>query len=169
MGRPQQDQYANMANIALTESAAGTLTFIELVTGISLGQGTGMLIDSVEYFLDDTTIEDLIATGDVVRIGLATSNSGANFTISERTTIHLAEMRAGPIIGTPASAGWVFVQPLKFDFFPSIIIAAPRIYGAIVSASLGQPAAGDLRFYFRYIDLTDKEYLELAESFILVG
>ena len=169
MARPHTDVYTNLASATVTESAAGVLTFVELATGISLGQGTGMLIDQVDYDWSPGAIGNIVAVNDRVAAAWFTSNAPTGITLTDRRLIHMSQLFVEPVIGAAASGGRPFQTPVVHQFFPAIIIAAPRLYLAVLSNSLAAPAQVSSRLYFRYIDLTDKEYLELAETFILVG
>jgi len=166
--RPQ-DRYANIAAAQVVMSGADAETFTELITGISLGQGKGMLIDQIDYHVAQAALEDLVATGDSLQMGWTTSNVAGSLGLTRRTTIHIAQLMSGPIIGTPASAGLPISLPLVYQFNPSMIVATPRLYLAADSNSLAAAASVTSRFYFRYIDLTTREYLELAEAYVLVG
>jgi len=169
MAQRPEDRYTNLAAVRVVESAANTITFIEMLTGISLGQGIGMLIDQIEYHVAQAGIEALNTTGDFLSFGWFTSNAPTNFRLTDRRLIHAAVLNKGGVIGTPASAQELVIQPLVYQFFPAMIIAAPRLFLAVEGTSLATPVTLDSRIYFRYIELTDKEYLELAETFILVG
>lgn len=169
MGRKQNDKYANIASATVVESAAGTITFAEVQTGISLGSGVGMLIDKISYWFSAGTIADLVAAADYVQAGWFTSNQPASFSLSDRRIIDMIHLDVEPVIGTAASGGTPSKQPYFHDYTPPIVVAAPRLYLVVNSSSLAAAAVVFSRMYFRYIELTDKEYLEIAESFVLVG
>lgn len=169
MARKQEDRYSNVAAAVVTETAAGTLTFTELLTGISLGQGTGLLIDQFDYYPNGATLELLVATGDRFLMGWTVNNTVSSLEPTTSGVIHSMRMSVEPVIGTPASGGHPILMPVSFQFFPSMIVASPRLYLGVQSNSLTSAAAGRARIYFRYIDLTSQEYLELAEAFVLVG
>ena len=167
MARPK-DTYANVAEIRVTDtgSGAGATEWAELQTGISLGQGTGIIIDALEYSLTLPLLQAMDNDGDYITVGWATSNSIEIDGVNQKQIIHRwSKYRIDA--GTAANAEFVDV-PVKFDFFPSIILAAPRLYAGIVN-NLGGNYTVDFRIYFRYVDLTTQEYLELAEAFVLVG
>jgi len=166
-GRRPEDRYTNLASAAVTETAVGTLTYVELLTGISLGQGTGMLIDQIDYMFGSGVLEDIIADGDELNAGWFTSNSPSLFSLTDRRLIHQVRL-SQTLVGAVVSQSH-HKQPFVSQFFPPMIIAAPRLYLGIQSASIAAVANVVSRIFFRYIDLTDKEYLELAETFILVG
>lgn len=163
------DKYANVAALTLIESAAGTMTYQELLTGVSLGRQTGILIDQIEYLVPTLQLEKILATGDDIEVGWFVSNTASDFDMNDRRQIHQVMFNQGTIIGTPASGAALFVQPIVFQFFPPMIVAAPRIFLGAKGSSLGSAMAAESRIYFRYIDLTSQEYIELAEAFVLAG
>lgn len=161
----QQDKFANIASAA-TPPITGGIQFVELLTGISLGQGMGIIIDQIDYMFDDTMYADMLTAGDWVRFGWVTANTLTVLAMENKGVIHMGQL-VYIQDGTPATSV-IHHDPKPFQFFPPIIVAAPRIYLAVQS---GGVTAGTLRsrLYFRYVSLTSQEYLELAESFILVG
>jgi len=169
MARAHEDRYTNLAAAVVVESAASTITYIELLTGISLGQGIGMLIDQIDYHIDQGVFADLTGADDQLVYGWGTSNSPTSIGVEDRRFIHVARTQKRAVIGTAASAAELTHGPLVYQFFPAMIVANPRLYLAVQGISLASPATIGSRLYFRYIPLTDKEYLELAETFILVG
>ena len=164
----REDRFANIASAQVVESAANTLTYQEILTGVSLGSGVGLLIDSIQYAPQQPGIEQLVATGDVLTMGWATSAS-ANLWLSDRRVIDVLMMLVEPPIGAAASAGSPLALPIKHEFTPPIIVATPRLFLGVMGASLISAAIVDSRMFFRYQPLTPQEYLELAESTLLVG
>ena len=165
----REDRFANLAAAAVTESAVGTLTYQELLTGISIGAGIGMLIDQFTYVFGGTTIADIVAAASLVYAGWFTSNEPSSFNYNDRRLIDMLVLYPEPNIGTPASGGNPFRQPLYNVFSPPMVIASPRLFLGVLSSSVAAPASVASRIFFRYQPLTDKEYLELAETFVLVG
>lgn len=168
MARKNEDRFSNIASFEVVQSGINVLTYAELVTGISLGTGIGMLIDQIDYIPSAGSINMMTTSADVIVMALATSNTSASLTtISDRRLIHSMSLFRFDM-GT-AGSGSLIRTPMSYQFFPPMIIAAPRLYLGMASVGLSGAANGTVRVYFRYIDLTDKEYLELAETFILVG
>lgn len=167
--RKHQDKYANIARQDVLQSAANAETFEELQTGISLGQGTGMLIDQIDYYIPPATMELLLLASDQLICGWTTSDAAGALGNDRRTSLHVTQIALGPVIGAAASAGTPFVTPLAFQFFPALIIAAPRLFLGMDSESIAAAGRCSSRIYFRYIDLSAQEYLELAETFVLVA
>lgn len=160
-----RDIYANMASNSVAANGV-TLTFNELLTGISLGQGMGLIIDEIDYYIDSTLRESMDADTDYIFGAWTTSNAITDIEIDNRSVIHKMSTQI-LFEGTPANA-MVQNNPVVFQFLPPIIVAAPRIYLA-VDGKAGLTGALRSRIYFRYIKLSPQEYLELAEAFILVG
>lgn len=169
MAKRGEDRYTNLASADVTESAANTITYQELLTGISLGVGVGMLIDQLDYLPAGGALDDLVAVGDQLSFGWFTSNSPTSIELNDRRLIHMGRLKSEPVVGTAASGGSPVSLPLVYQFFPAMIVAAPRIYFAVLGDSLAAAARVQSRLYFRYIELSTQEYLELAEAFILVG
>jgi len=160
-----RDQYANIATASMT-LAAGALQFVEVQTGISLGQGMGLVIDEIDYYIESGAKEDMAANGDVISIAWTTSNSITDIPISNKSVIHQHQTQYYEQ-GTPANFCYE-TEPKVYQFLPPMIVASPRLYLAAVSNAA---VTGYIRsrFMFRFIKLTAQEYLEIAEAFILVG
>jgi len=165
-----QDNFANIAAIRVTESAANTLTYAELATGISLGQGIGMIIDGWDWKVTRASKTTALANaeGDGADLAMCTSNSLTDLTnFNDRRMILKADTYVqvtGAVTSQQQmSLGW------KDTFSPPLIIAAPRLFFAVKGTGLTTALVVDFRLYFRYIDLSVQEYLELAEAFTLTG
>lgn len=161
-----EDKYANRAGIAVTESAAGTLTFAELITGVGFQTKRGMLIDQIDYLVPVLTLALLVAGGDIVRYGITISTG----VIDLEDTTDLRILHAGSIQSKlfGVAANMVIVRmPLQHQFFPSLIHANIRIYLAVQGASLASAATVRCRLYWRHVDLSDREVSELVQATLL--
>lgn len=164
----REDRFANIAASSVTETAANTLTFVEMLTGISLGQGVGMLIDQIDYHIGASALQDLVAADDTLEMAITASNDVSDLSdVTDRRIIHQMKVQA-MIVGAVVSLSHI-VQPYPWQFFPPLIIASPRIHLAAKGTSLVGAATVSTRIYFRYIALTPQQYLELAEAFVLTG
>lgn len=162
----REDRFANIAAAEVVQSAADTLTFTEMLTGISLGQGVGMLIDEIDYGIKFSTFGFFATSADNLQIAITSSNDVLDIEdISDRRILHTFLMYHRFVT---SGADYLF-WPKVFQFFPPMIIAAPRLYLAMDSISLGTAGTARTRIYFRYVQLSAQQYLELAEAFILVG
>ena len=165
----REDRFANLAAASVVEVTPGTLAYQELLTGISIGAGIGMLIDQFSYSFGSVTIANLVASGDLVQAGWFTSKEPTSFDFNDRRLIDMISYFNEPTIGTAASGGTPFKQPASNMFSPPMVIASPRLFLGILGISLAVVAEVTSRIYFRYQPLTNQEYLELAETFVLVG
>ena len=164
MAAPREDRFANVVSSAVTMSAANVITFNEMLTGISLGQGVGMLIDQIDYQMAASSAREIVAASDDATIAITTSNDLTDLNnYEDRRIIHSNQFVAVAVTVAPIQF------PKVAQFFPPLIIAAPRIYLAMDTAGFGAAGIARLRIYFRYIALTPQQYIELAEAFVLVG
>jgi len=160
----QTDRYANVMNGALTMNGA-TLVFDEMQTGISLGQGYAVAIDEINYYYNAADMNNL-ADQEALHVGLSVSNSITGLSVSNNQVIHSA-VKYRNDFGVAANAViWDDPQPWKFS--PPLIVAAPKIY-FVGYGPAGSANSLAVRVFFRYVKLTTQEYLEIAESFVLVG
>ena len=161
------DKYANIASSIVTETAANTLSFSEVLTGISLGVGIGMKIDRIEYIISRATLEEIVANGDQLSVGWSVSNGIGAIDMNDRRVIH-SMLISQTLVGAVVSQTH-HIQPFVFQFHIPMIVAIPRLYLAIQGTSLASPGNVTSRMHFRYEPLTAAEYVELAEAFVLVG
>jgi len=158
-----------MAEINVSDTAgAGVIVFKELQTGISLGQGMGILIDSIEYRVDVTALQLMDDDGDYFIGAVTVSDSVTTLGGSGKKQI-IHQMQYVRTDGGTAATSNYHKMPWRYDFFPPIIVASPRIYGAFANNLGASTQDLFIRVYFRYIELSTKDYLEIAESFVLVG
>ena len=163
-----RDVFPNIAAVSLTLSAANTLTYSQILTGVNLGQGVGMLIDRVEWAPSQASLADIDTDQDRIEFGLTTSNTLTNInSATDRRVILFDAIHRGDM-GVAASA-WIFRIPFIRDFAPPLLIASPYLYLAVTSVGMTVAAVINMRMYFRYIQLTAQEYIELAETFVLLG
>ena len=170
-GRPT-DKYSNVAAITNLMNGVNVMSWDELLTGISLGQGVGMVIDQIDYWFDGIETEMVVET-DRAAAGWAVSNAPASLISgaakSDARIIHQCII-SQPGDGTANNSGTnPLVYPITYQFFPGLIVAAPRLFFGAHSTGFAAAVTLSSRLYFRYLELTSQEYLELAEAFILVG
>jgi len=162
------DQFQSLATISATEAVAGTLLFQELQTGIGFGSQRGMLIDKIQFYIAMTFVNLILDESDRIVCAITLSNGITdieNFT--DRRIIDNYALGESNF-GTPASAQHV-EQPITHDFGHGLPLAESSLYLAIVGVSLASAITVRTRIFFRYIDLTDRAILEIAQNFQLVG
>ena len=159
------DKFANMAVITVTESAANTLTFKKLETGISIHDKVGWIINRVEYFLSELGLTQFADNEDLAYWGLACSNSFAAPSMTEETILDvncLSKMEATDV-------GFFFqYRPFIKDFstLPGGGLLVPPVPLYLWLKGTGLAGAGSVtcRMHYTLKELSVDEYWELVEA-----
>jgi hypothetical protein len=162
----QTDQFANYAILSVTESAANTLTFKKLETGISLNEKVAWVINRVEYFVSGLTAAVFNGDTDNLSFGLAVSNTFATASLTEPTIIDLNNiMRLD--FGTAAVA-MLYSKPQVKDFSAmpggGIIVPPVPIYAFAVGSGLVSATSVISRIFYTLLPLAVDQYWELVEA-----
>jgi len=154
------DRFANVLPVEVVMSAANTLTFAQVETGVSLGTGIGLLIDQINYYIPFGEVSELLTSADTIKMAWVNSDALTDLVADERRVIDMVELSQ-----TLTTSGVIaHKSPIIHQFFPPLIRATPRMWLACVTAGFAGAATVRSRLFFRYIDLNTQEYLELAES-----
>lgn len=159
------DRFANLAVISVTESAANTLTFKKLETGIALFEKLAWIIHRVEYYLQ-LDLTQFAASLDEARFGLATTDQITTPTVANQSVLDRMIVRRLDM-GTAATG--VFVQvPFVKDFtnLPGggLIVPPNPLYGWVQGAASPAAHAVDMRLFYTNYVLKPEEYWELVEA-----
>lgn len=164
---PQRtDQFANVANLEVTESAAGTLTFEQLQTGAGIFEKVAMVIHRIEYDTTAANIALVTASDDQLDVAWTTSDQITNLAKNKAQVIdRLSILQLQE--GTPANMQYMTV-PFIHDFTAlpggGLIVPATVFYLGIVGTSLASAAFFRSSMYFTYKQLKPEEYWELVEA-----
>lgn len=161
------DRFANILAARVVQSAANVETFVELLTGISIAQGLGIVIDAVEYSMNNSGFRQLKADTDVIELAITTSNQLTDLDDLQDRRI-LDSLKFVPVVNTAVGYN-VYITPVKKVYEPPLIVASPRIYFGCDSEGASAAVTATCRLYYRFIALSTKEYLEIAETFILTS
>jgi hypothetical protein len=159
----KSDLYANVAFGVVTESAINTLTFAQIQMAVGLFQGIAMVIHRILWHLDSATARELVAATDQVDMALVSSNRLASISDVNDPAI-IGKYR---ITGVGAAIA-VMHFPLISDYtmLPGggKICAANPLWLGLKMA--GAAAVGTCRaqLEFTFIELTDRDYLELIQA-----
>lgn len=166
MRRADEDRFANVLAAEVTETAANTLTYAEMELGIGIGSGVGILIDQIDYY-HTAKLSHASGDGYLRAICLTNDISDLSSEFTNPRVLHISSEYAE--LNTNGQV--VEKYPLQYKFTPALITAANRGKLYLAAQGVSQVAAFTLqcRIYFRYLKLTDRDYLELAESFALFG
>lgn len=171
MAKKSTDKFANMAVIGCTESAANTLTFKKLETGISLFEKMAWIIHRVEYFYNVVTAAQFNADADSLVIALTTTDQLSSLAIYNNAIIDLAVLQRTDF-GTPAT-GWLTHKPIYKDFSSlpggGLIVPPNPLYLGAQGTSLAAASVTFARLFYTNYELSADEYWELVESRRLVS
>lgn len=169
MAGKSTDQYANMASIEIVESAANTLTYKKLETGVALFEKVAWIIHRIEYFMDiNAALYN--ATGDVLGVALCAANSitsilddaaFANPILIDIALITRVDLGA-------AASGFFELKPLVKDFSSlpggGLIVPPAPLYGAAQGVGLTGATTSLLKIFYTIKDLSPDDYWQLVEA-----
>ncbi len=161
-----KDVFANYAIIEVTESAANTLTFKKLETGISLNEKVAWIIHRIEYIIDGMDGTIFNAALDVLTWGLSLSNAFAFPTVAENTIVDYN--RAVRVDLGAAASGYFQIQPQIKDFsdLPNggVIIPPTPLYMFVKGTGLTAATKITARLHYTLRTLKVEDYWELVEA-----
>jgi hypothetical protein len=163
---PEKDQFANVGHIQVTESAANTLTYKKLETGISLFEKVAWILSRLEYEFIAVRSAGLAASGDYIEYGLSTSNNPSTISYDEPAMVDIASM--GRVDMGTAGSGHFFFGPHTKDFHGlpggGLIVPPNPLYAFIKGTSMGAAAVVDVRIFYTVKTLKAEEFWELVEA-----
>jgi len=157
------DKFVNTAYALAQESAANTLTFQEIQTGMSVFEKVAWVIHAIEYHIPASSVGLLIDAADSIDVALTVSNTMTQ--ISPQIAAVVDTIQFGPGL-TATRVDWISPKIHDFTTWPGggLIIPGKPVYAAIKSGSLASAAQVDLRIRFTYRPLKAEEYWELVEA-----
>lgn len=165
-----QDKFVNQAYIEVVESGANTLTFKQLLTGISIYEKVGWIIHRIDYFfpVNDT---QFAAKDDYVEFGLSVSDQIVAIGSQFSACIDHNELRRTDL-GTAAS-GLFLKQPITKDFsnLPGggMLIPPNPIFVYVGGNSLVGAVTLRGRMFYTVKTLKLEDYWELVEIRRMIG
>lgn len=160
------DKFVNSAVITVTESAANTLTFKKLETGVPLFEKVAWIIHRLEYFLNDIAAGQFNATGDYMTLALTASASVATLAMEDPAVLDLLQVRRSDF-GAAANAHMdVFPWVKDFTELPGggLIVAPNPLYLAAKGNGLVAASSSLVKIFYTNYALAADEYWELVES-----
>lgn len=160
-----EDRYSAWLGASVTESAAGTISFQSILTSVGFGSGKGMLIDEIDYFLPQATIDLFLAQPDRVEMGITTSTGVTDLAdVTDSRIIHSSVFALELLSGVGFS--W-YRMPLVYQFFPALVHAHREIQLAVQGISMAASVTARARIYWRFLDLTDRNIAELVQAHLI--
>jgi len=160
------NNYTSQAIFDVTESAANTLTFEKLETGLSVYDKVGWVISRVEWRPTAATFAYLNTSGDYLSMALTLTNS---LTVLEDSNPAVLFKRTlvRQDLGTAAS-GSIFPATFVEDFSTlpggGILTLPNPLYCGLLGSGLSTAARVIVRMYFQAIDLGEQDYFNLVQS-----
>jgi len=159
--------WANKAVIAVTESAANTLTFAKIEAGISIFEKIGWVIHRINFILSATAYAQFNSTGDYLRLALVTSNTMTSLSPDLQGTI--CYKRVNRIDLGTAATGLFYSEPSISEDFTALpgsglLVPPSPLYVAAYGGGLAAATTTQFEIFYTTVQLKGDEYWELVES-----
>lgn len=167
---PVTDVFVNQAYLEVVESAANTLTFDKLETGISIHEKVGWIISRLDYwFVYDST--NFAASSDMVRFGISVTNTFTTPAPGENVVIDYNEVKRVDA-GTPATSNLV-IMPFTKEFGNlqggGILVPPNPIYVYVQGVALTSAITMKARMFYTVRSLKTEDFWELVELRRMIG
>lgn len=170
MAKKAIDQYANVAALKVTESAANTQTSTKFSFPFSIMDKMGILISRIEYDLQSMgwsgASSDRLRAGLIASATVADPDDPADPLIVDMTKWFTFYMGA-------AASGIVFNSTTVKDFtnLPGggLLVAPNPLYAMVHGLSAAAAGTVTFRLYYTYMELATDEYWQLVESRRIIG
>lgn len=160
------DKFVNKAFIQVIESAANTLTFAELATGVAIFEKVAWIIHRIHWFVGKAVLKEIIADTFSITYALTGNNKMNQLSLDDPGVY---DMQAIICASTAAPANFVVhTIPVVRDFSTlpggGIIVPPRPIFIAAVGGGLAAPASVQVRIEYTVRELKADEYWELVEA-----
>lgn len=166
-----KDKFVNLAEVNVTMSAANTLTFTELMFGISMFDKVALLVQRLEFLYSAATLQELVAASDELSAALTISNTIVNLSPLQNQVVDVHQVDVN-IVGA-ATVTHLVHQPTIRDFSSllggGILIPARPVYLGLTTAGFAAAAWCSMRMYYSFVPLAADDYWELVEARRMIG
>jgi hypothetical protein len=160
------DQFANQAIVSVLESAANTLTFKKLETGISIADKVAWILSRIEYFVSGMDAADFNGDADTLEFGLSVSAAFTTAALTETSVLDYNNV-ARRDIGTAASGFFLYLPWVKdFSSLPGggILVPPVPLYVFAKGTGLANAKTVVARLWYTNLSMTVDQYWELVEA-----
>ena len=160
------DNYVSQAVFDVTESAANTLTFEKLTTGLSVYDQIGWVICRVKYALGVSAQALFNATGDTLSAALTMTNSLSGLGDADPQIYDYIRIQRTDF-GTAANAIMTDLEYIHdFSGLPGggLLVLPEPLYLGVAGLSLSGAAQVVAKIYFKAIELTQQDYFNLVQA-----
>lgn len=158
-------EYTSQAVFQLAESAANTLTFEKLETGLSVYDKVGWVVQRLD-FMPAGLPSVMNGSGDTLTCALTMTNQLTSLSAEDPAVLAMYQESRWDF-GTAASAGLVR-RPFVLDFTGlsggGLLILPNPIYLGIVGSGLSSTCTVVVRMYFKAIEMSDQDYFNLVQA-----
>ena len=172
MAEALRDLYANIITFDITQSAANVLTFDTVETNVGIDSsrrsGVAILVDEINYYIAAPAITEMTSVSDELIMGITISSGVTDLAdmTDRRILDQVSLLRAD--FGT-AAAAQIIQFPIQKQFFPPLIMAERQIHFGLASGGLASAARARCRIFYRSVQITAEQFVEIAEVFRLVS
>lgn len=160
------DNFTSQAVFNVTESAANTLTFEKLETGLSVYDKIGWVIQRIEWRLSSAVPALFNSAGDTLSMGLTITNSLTS--LGDENPACLTIKRLLRTDYGAAATGIFMPMDYVTDFTTlsggGILTLPNPLYMGLQGGGLSGAATVVTRIYFKAIELSDTDYFNLVQS-----
>lgn len=158
----KRDLYTNRAIGNIAMSAANVLTFEKMEFGVGIFQGVALVMHKVDFYPTTTSLREIVAATDYMVCALTTSDQ-----IADIGDIQAAVIAQLAITGIGVAVASI-ETPLSVDFSQlpggGYILPPNPIYMAMDTTGAVAASAYRVRIYFSFVELADKDYIELIQA-----
>jgi hypothetical protein len=152
--------------VSVTESAANTLTFLQIQSAIAPTDKIGWVIEGIEFRFSGATLGYFNSTTDTLQMALTVSNQLTALSDTDPAVIYKRAL-CRTDFGTAASASFYDLM-LKADFSQysggGLLVLPTPIYLGVLGAGLSTAASVIARIFFTPIEMNDQDWMNLVMS-----
>lgn len=157
---------ASQAIISIVESAANTLTFKRLESGLAPLEKVGWILHKILWRLNSGDFALFNGTTDTLELGLVMSNSLTTVSDADPAVIS-RKVLIRTDLGTAASGNFYNTEmETDFSTLPGggILILPNPLYGSIQGTGLSGAAGAVIRLFFSPVEMSSDDYFNLVQS-----
>lgn len=161
----KKDIYDQFMYLAVTMSAANTITFGQVSLGMSIFDYAALVLSRIEYDFAYTKFGELIANSDHAEMAITGSDQLSNLVLDQAEVYDMAAYSVGEA-GTPGNAT-IYQQPLIHDFTGmkggGLIVPAQNVFLGMNTAGFSAAASCVARVYYTVKALAAADFIELVQ------
>jgi hypothetical protein len=162
------DVFSSKSVLNMVESAANTLTYDKVETGMSIYDKVGWVISRIEYQFTPAAMALFNGTGDYAIVGLSSTNSilaaGINAQNPALYTFRTFQRLDLGVAATGMLTSGFFVDDYSTMPGGGLFVLPAPLYGYIIGSGLTGAITIPMIVYASPMTLTDTDYFNLVQS-----